>query len=154
MRKFKDRTNAIRQARFRTRRRLEKEAVTVTPVTAAPAFFTGLQGMTTEDIDCDAPLRLNEAAKIAFPCGGMTAAGLRREAKRGRLVIARIAGKDFTTLNHVKRMVELCHVSQAHRDSGNGRNGEIRRAALPTPLSGSSWMEDASSALESVLRTL
>jgi hypothetical protein len=39
--------------------------------------------MTTEDIDCDAPLRLNEAAKIAFPCGGMTAAGLRREAKRG-----------------------------------------------------------------------
>jgi hypothetical protein len=102
----------------------------------------------------DTPLRLDAAAKIAFPDGSMTANGLRLEARRGRLVIARIAGKDFTTLNHIKRMVELCHVSQARRDSGGGRNGEIRTAVSLTPPSGSSWMEDASSALDAVLTTL
>src|SRR5215831_4565756 len=58
----------------------------------------------------DTPLRLDAAAKIAFPDGGMTAAGLRREWKRGRLVIERVAGKDFTTLNHIERMREQCRV--------------------------------------------
>ena len=37
----------------------------------------------------ETPLRLDVAAKIAFPDGGMTAAGLRRKWKRGRLVIER-----------------------------------------------------------------
>jgi hypothetical protein len=65
--------------------------------------------MTKEEIDDDTPLRLDVAAKIAYPRGGMTAAGLRREWKRGKLVIERVAGKDYTTLNHIKRMRELCH---------------------------------------------
>ena len=43
--------------------------------------------MTTEEIGNDTPLRLNEAAKIAFPRGGVTAATLRKEAKHGKLVI-------------------------------------------------------------------
>jgi len=43
----------------------------------------------------DTPLRLDAAAKIAFPDGGMTANGLRRESKRGRLVIERVAGTDY-----------------------------------------------------------
>jgi hypothetical protein len=110
--------------------------------------------MTTGEIGNDTPLRLNEAAKIAFPRGGMSAAGLRREAKRGRLVIARIAGKDFTTLNHIKQMVELCHVSQVRRDSTKGWSEGIRTAASLTPLSTSSSMEDANSALDAVLATL
>ena len=46
----------------------------------------------------DRPLRLAVAAKVAFPDGSMRASGLRREAQRGRLVIERIAGKDYTTL--------------------------------------------------------
>ena len=58
----------------------------------------------------DAPLRLSIAAKLAFPDGSMTASGLRREAARGRLRIERIAGKDFTTLDEIKRMRELCRV--------------------------------------------
>src|SRR5712672_1682369 len=58
----------------------------------------------------DAPLRLSIAAKLAFPDGSMTVSGLRREAARGRLRIERIAGKDFTTLNEIKRMRELCRV--------------------------------------------
>jgi hypothetical protein len=55
----------------------------------------------------DAPLRLAEAAKIAFPDGSISASGLRREASKGRLTIERVAGKDFTTLQDIKRMREL-----------------------------------------------
>jgi integrase len=58
----------------------------------------------------NAPIRLTVAAKVAFPDGTMTASGLRREAARGRLVVERIAGKDFTTLEHVERMRMLCRV--------------------------------------------
>ncbi len=58
----------------------------------------------------DAPLRLADAARLAFPAGGMTAAGLRREASRGRLTIERIAGKDFTTLAAIEKMRVLCRV--------------------------------------------
>src|SRR6185369_2459652 len=56
----------------------------------------------------DTPLRLADAVKIAFPLGGMTVAGLRRERDRNRLVIEKIAGKEFTTLAHIERMRELC----------------------------------------------
>ena len=51
-----------------------------------------------EAVTPDMPLRLAAAAALAFPDGSMTASGLRREAARGRLVIERIAGKDYTTL--------------------------------------------------------
>jgi hypothetical protein len=37
------------------------------------------------DISEDAPLRLKDAVKIAFPAGGMTVSGLRGEINRGRL---------------------------------------------------------------------
>jgi hypothetical protein len=40
---------------------------------------------------------------LAFPDGSMSASGLRREAARGRLVIERIAGKDYTTLANIER---------------------------------------------------
>lgn len=46
-----------------------------------------------EKITPDTPLRLEIAATLAFPDGSMTAAGLRREGERGRLVIEKIAGK-------------------------------------------------------------
>jgi hypothetical protein len=69
-------------------------------------------------IDHDTPLRLSIAATIAFPDGTMTASGLRREGVRGRLVIERIAGKDYTTLANIERMRELCRVQQKAPDSG------------------------------------
>src|SRR3981189_2914729 len=56
------------------------------------------------------PLRLSVAAELAFPDGSMTASGLRREGARGRLVIERVAGKDYTTLANIERMRELCRV--------------------------------------------
>jgi hypothetical protein len=62
----------------------------------------------TTAIDRDAPLRLAQAAEIAFPAGGMTASGLRREAGRGRLTIERIAGKDYVTLAEIDAMRQRC----------------------------------------------
>ena len=56
----------------------------------------------------DTPLRLDVAAALAYPDGSMTASGLRKEAGRGRLVIERTAGKDYTTLAAIARMRELC----------------------------------------------
>jgi hypothetical protein len=50
----------------------------------------------------------------------MTASGLRREAARGRLVVERIAGKDYTTLANIERMRELCRVEVKVPDSGSG----------------------------------
>ncbi|WP_439399788.1 excisionase [Bradyrhizobium sp. PMVTL-01] len=67
-----------------------------------------MQSGTQPEITPDTPLRLADAVKIAFPLGGMTVAGLRRERDRNRLVIEKIAGKEFTTLAHIERMRELC----------------------------------------------
>src|SRR3954454_7997587 len=44
------------------------------------------------------PLRLADAVKIAFPMGGMTVSGLRKEIRRNRLTVEVMAGKQFTTL--------------------------------------------------------
>jgi hypothetical protein len=65
---------------------------------------------TLDEISANTPLRLGVAAAIAFPDGTMTASGLRREAARGRLVVERIANKDYTTLAQIERMRELCRV--------------------------------------------
>jgi hypothetical protein len=70
------------------------------------------------DVGDDTPLRLAVAAATAFPDGSMTASGLRRECARGRLVIERIAGKDYTTLRAIGRMRELCRVEARGRASG------------------------------------
>jgi hypothetical protein len=62
------------------------------------------------DIDLDTPLRLSVAAAFAFPDGSMSAAGLRREHARGRLVIERVAGRDYTTMRAIQEMRRQCHV--------------------------------------------
>ena len=75
------------------------------------------------NIGPDTPLRLAVAAKLAFPGGGITAASLRREAMAGRLVIERIAGKDFTTLTHIENMRrEAATCSDGVRVRGSGLN--------------------------------
>jgi hypothetical protein len=63
------------------------------------------------EVGHETPLRLDVAAALAYPDGSMTASGLRREANRGRLVIERTAGKDYTTLAAIERMRELCRSS-------------------------------------------
>ena len=63
-----------------------------------------------DQVKPDTPLRISVAAAFAFPDGSIAASGLRREAARGRLVVERIAGKDYTTLANIERMRELCRV--------------------------------------------
>jgi hypothetical protein len=86
-----------------------------------------------EKITPDTPLRLEIAATLAFPDGSMTAAGLRRESARGRLVVERIAGKDFTTLRNIENMRELCRVQAKAHDSicaGRAQGSGARRSGL------------------------
>ena len=52
------------------------------------------------DIADLAPLHLADAVALAFPNGGMTISGLRREAAKGKLAISCIAGKQFTLAGH------------------------------------------------------
>ena len=68
------------------------------------------------EIDKDTPLRLALAAKLGFPDGSVTASALRREAARGRLVIERIAGRDYTTLHQIEAMRQLCRVGAKDLD--------------------------------------
>src|SRR3954447_6170856 len=65
--------------------------------------------MTTK-IFRDTPLRLDVALKLAFPAGGLTVKGLRKEIEKGRLEVELIANKHFTTLAAIERMRELCKV--------------------------------------------
>ena len=61
--------------------------------------------------DRNEPLRLEVAARLAFPDGTITASDLRKEVARGRLTIETISDKEFTTLECVDRMRSLCRVS-------------------------------------------
>ena len=90
----------------------------------------------------DAPIRLSTAVKLAFPDGTMTASGLRREALRGRLIIERIAGKDFTTLQNIDRMRDLCRV-QAKELGCISEKRDTPMENSSTKLSGSSRTETA-----------
>jgi hypothetical protein len=90
------------------------------------------------EITRDTPLRLADAVKIAFPMGGMTIAGLRRERDRNRLVIEKIAGKEFTTLAHIERMRELCREEARAPDFSLSPPAETRAEKSPTEQPGSS----------------
>jgi hypothetical protein len=87
----------------------------------------------------ETPLRLNTAAALGYPDGSMTASGLRREAAKGRLVIERVAGKDYTTLDSIKRMRELCRVEVKDPGSGSGKSdGGSQAGSSKTPRGSSS----------------
>src|SRR5580704_15104992 len=88
-----------------------------------------------EAIGRETPLRLSVAAALAFPDGSMTASGLRRERARGRLVVERIAGKDYTTLANIERMRELCRVQAEAPDFGSAPLA-VKPADLSRTLSG------------------
>ena len=81
----------------------------------------------------DAPLRLEVAAALAYPDGSMTASGLRKEARKGRLVIERTAGKDYTTLAAIEEMRALCRVHPKGRDSGSAKPDATDAGASPIP---------------------
>lgn len=70
----------------------------------------------------DSPLRLRDAAKIAFPYGGMTESGLRREIEKGHLEVEVIAGKQFVTLRGIREMRERC---RAIPGKGRGKDAVV-----------------------------
>jgi hypothetical protein len=76
----------------------------------------------------------------------MTVAGLRRERDRNRLVIEKIAGKEFTTLAHIERMRELCREEARERDFSSNLPAGTRAERFPTRQPGSSETTDAMSA--------
>ena len=75
--------------------------------------------MSSPDIDPNAPIRLADIITIAFPMGGMTVNGLRKEAGRVHLTILRMAGKDFTTLADIEEMKKICREQSSLRASGS-----------------------------------
>ena len=83
-----------------------------------------------DEIRPDTPLRLSVAAVLVFPDGSMTASGLRRERARGRLVVERIAGKDYTTLANIERMRELCRVQIKGLDCGSDGTAAAQQSGV------------------------
>src|SRR5512133_877136 len=82
-----------------------------------------------DQIADDVPLRLDVAAALEYPDGSMTASGLRREAARGRLVIERTAGKDYTTPAAIREMRRLCQLNAGAPGSGCGQPAETNLGA-------------------------
>ena len=74
-----------------------------------------------DNIDSDKPLPLDMAARVAFPDGSMTVSGLRNEIKKGNLQASKVAGRIWTTLGNIKRMMERCQIAEAY-DAARVRN--------------------------------
>src|SRR5262249_30654476 len=87
----------------------------------------------------DVPLRLDVAAALECPDGSMTASGLRREAARGRLVIERTAGKDYTTRAAIWEMRRLCQLSVKVQGSGSDQRAGTRPGGSSGRPLTSSW---------------
>jgi hypothetical protein len=94
----------------------------------------------------DTPLRLEQAVELAFPGGGMTVSGLRREAKKGRLTIEFIAGKQFTTIRAIEQMREKCRVLQKGPGFGSNQNSGTTTEVLSGARHGSSVTDRVNSA--------
>jgi hypothetical protein len=94
-------------------------------------------------------LPLDVAAKLAFPHASMTKSALRTEAKKGRLVITRVAGKDFTTFADIERMKTLCRIQEKAPVSGSKNQGETIPASSSSAGCGASETDESRSALDS-----
>src|SRR3974390_1241107 len=105
-----------------------------------------MSNRTQPEITPNTPLRLADAVKMAFPMVGRTVAGLRRERDRNRLVIEKIAGKEFTTLAHIERMRELCRGEAREPNSSLRQPAATRAETSPTERPGSLETTDGMSA--------
>lgn len=65
------------------------------------------------EIGEEEPVRLADAVRLFFPAGGMTLSALRTEARKGRLEVMRVAGKDWTTHRAIREMLDRCRVAKA-----------------------------------------
>jgi len=106
-----------------------------------------------DNTDPNAPLRLSVAAEHAFPFAGMTASGLRKERDRGRLTTWMIAGKEYTTLNAIEEMKQLCRVEAQDRTSGSEKSAG-QKASLSRARPGSSSTAQSISPRDAMLARL
>ena len=91
--------------------------------------------MPPSEVTDDQPIMLRLAAELAFPDGTMSVSGLRRERDAGRLLVERIAGRDYTTLNNIKAMRRLCQVAKGHGSSPDTPEVPARRTGLSSTRS-------------------
>ena len=106
-----------------------------------------------DQVSEDTMLRLEVAAKIAFPLGGIGVSGLRREAGRGNLRIYKMANKDFTTLRDINDMREKCRAIPKEPASGLSPKRETRQASSQGTQHGSFETERKKSALDALRQT-
>jgi hypothetical protein len=100
------------------------------------------------------PLPLKEAARIAFPYGGMTAKRLRQEHRNGNLKIETYGNQDFTTLAHIEEMRQKkCRANQKDLVSGSNQQDTPPRAKLTSTRGGSSETESIRRARAALLQT-
>jgi hypothetical protein len=134
IKKLSDRLRAS-QAAHPSRFRMQRASSFDEMLDAEPTRTRKLDTDLPANAGPDTPLRLDVAAKLAFPDGGITAASLRREASAGRLVIERIAGKDFTTLTHIENM---------RREAATCRDGvvKVRASGLNRRNAGAGELSD------------
>jgi hypothetical protein len=97
--------------------------------------------------DPDKPMRLAKAAALC----GFKAAALRTEARKGRLAVSRVAGKDYVTLADIGRMLESCRVNQKVPDSGSDPLAATQAEKSPKSPTTSSRTVDDNSALDAAL---
>jgi len=84
------------------------------------------------DIDDDTPLRLQEACDLFFG-GRLTPKALRAEARKGNLVIERIANKDFVTPVAIRDMRVKCRVPASTKAAAaQSRDAGSRPASYPS----------------------
>jgi len=95
------------------------------------------------------PIRLAVAAEKF----GLSSSALRREAHNGRLVIFRVAGKDWTTELAVREMFDKCRVKAKSYDSGSSQNDGRNVGTLQNTPTGSSKTEASELARAAALAT-
>src|ERR1700730_13196139 len=106
-----------------------------------------------DSIKLDTPLPLDVAVRIAFPHGGMTVSGLRRELKRKGLGPEMIARKQFTTLSAIEQMRKLCRADPTDLDCGSNRKKSTPTANASATRAGSSVTERSKAARASLEKT-
>jgi hypothetical protein len=97
-----------------------------------------VRSLNPAQIGPDTPLRLDVAAKVAFPGGGVTASSLRNERKAGRLLTEMVANKEFTTLRDIQEMRKLCRVKQKEPGCGSNPKSETETGGSSIEPHGSS----------------